>query len=914
MAEEIVFVINLKTGQPIKTLGELRKNTKDLRKELDGVKVGTKRFNELKGAITSNRTAIRNFNREINKSKPIAQRFTEGLNKSFTQLGGVIAGAFAIRSIINFGKEIFELNALISDLQADVRKTTGLTASEVDALTDALKRLDTRTPIEGLLEIATVAGRLNIAKDDILDFTEAVDKAFVALGDELEGTAEDVATDLAKISGVFGIEAVEGAAEGINIVGSAINALSANTKASAKEIVNFTKRLAGVAAQAGISVGDITGLAATLEEAGLTTEKSATAITQLFVSLGKDVPKFAEIAGKSVEEFSKILEEDANEAFIQVIEGAKSSDQGLEGLSKTLDLLGIDGSRATTVIGALSGRLDDLRKNQKLGNEEAEKAVSLTEEFELKNNTLAATFDKLTNTVKNFFISSGLESGLKSLIGQTDEFLKSFTDLPGAVEQSAKRLLMEQKALIQSNFEQVKGAEELEKAIGRELTFREKQALVLNGLTKAQQETVKAALEAQDAAEEAAKVASEEADKQIKRQELLTAKQKKELEKRRKEAEKQAKLLQELEFDLREAELKNEEETLAQLDALEELRFDKQILRLKDRFGAVEGVNALLEQAQIAHEQNLLTIDKDFANKLLEQKKEEQALIDRIDEEDFEDEVAEQNAKEQRAIEALRRELEFKELSFAETQAKELELDTKRLLAGEILQDEFNARQRDRDLEEDRFQQARRESSLAASAQLFGSLAQLGKEGSEAQKAFALLQIAANTALGLSAAIAVGAASGPFPANLAAIISGVAAVTAGIISAKQALNFEEGGRLEHFGKGTLLQGASHKQGGINIFGSGGKFFGEAEGGEVIMNKKSSKMFLPTLSAMNQAGGGKKLFQGGGTLDAVIPTGGDSSISQIVQAINRIDMRPTVSVKEINDVNTRVTEISERGSL
>jgi tubulin-specific chaperone A len=133
-------------------------------------------------------------------------------------LGSVIAGAFAVRGLINFGKEIFELNALISDLQADVQKTTGLTAGEVDNLTESLTRLDTRTPIEGLLEIATVAGRLDIAKDDILDFTREVDKAFVALGDELEGTAEDVATDLARISGVFGVEEVEGAAEAINPV------------------------------------------------------------------------------------------------------------------------------------------------------------------------------------------------------------------------------------------------------------------------------------------------------------------------------------------------------------------------------------------------------------------------------------------------------------------------------------------------------------------------------------------------------------------------------------------------------------------------------------------------------------------------------------------------------------------------
>ena len=44
-------------------------------------------------------------------------------------------------------------------------------------------------------DIAIVAGKLGVAKDDIIGFTEATDKLVVALGDEL-GNADEITTQL----------------------------------------------------------------------------------------------------------------------------------------------------------------------------------------------------------------------------------------------------------------------------------------------------------------------------------------------------------------------------------------------------------------------------------------------------------------------------------------------------------------------------------------------------------------------------------------------------------------------------------------------------------------------------------------------------------------------------------------------
>ena len=63
-----------------------------------------------------------------------------------------------------------------------------------------------------------------------------------------------------------------------------------------------------------------------------------------------------------------------------------------------------------------------------------------------------------------------------------------------------------------------------------------------------------------------------------------------------------------------------------------------------------------------------------------------------------------------------------------------------------------------------------------------------------------------------------------------------------------------------FKKGGMIDGKSHEQGGEK-FAVGGRVV-ELEGGEAVINRRSSAMFRPALSAMNQAGGGVKFADGG----------------------------------------------------
>ena len=69
-----------------------------------------------------------------------------------------------------------------------------------------------------------------------------------------------------------------------------------------------------------------------------------------------------------------------------------------------------------------------------------------------------------------------------------------------------------------------------------------------------------------------------------------------------------------------------------------------------------------------------------------------------------------------------------------------------------------------------------------------------------------------------------------------------------------------GGMIEEYAHGGMVHGKSHAQGGEK-FAVGGRVV-ELEGGEAVINKRSTSMFRNQLSAMNVAGGGVKFADGG----------------------------------------------------
>ncbi|WP_375586562.1 phage tail tape measure protein [Cyclobacterium xiamenense] len=278
---------------------------------------------------------------------------------------------------------------------ADVMKTTNMTKEEVRELNEELRKIDTRTSQNDLLGLSRVAGKLGIqGKDDILGFVRASDQIGVALSEDLGGDVEAAITQVGKLVDIFKIAEDVPLEDALLKVGSAINELGMASTANEGFIVEFTRRMAGVGPLANVSITDLMGMAATLDSLGQTSEVSTTALSKLFLEMAKNADVFARYASMDAAGFRELLNTDANEAFLRVLDGVRNNADGLTNLADTLGDLGQDGGRVIGVLGSLANNTEKLRQQQELSNQAFERGTGITEEFGIKNETAQAQLDK----------------------------------------------------------------------------------------------------------------------------------------------------------------------------------------------------------------------------------------------------------------------------------------------------------------------------------------------------------------------------------------------------------------------------------------------------------------------------------------------------------------------------------------
>ena len=147
---------------------------------------------------------------------------------------------------------------------------------------------------------------------------------------------------------------------------------------------------------------------------------------------------------------------------------------------------------------------------------------------------------------------------------------------------------------------------------------------------------------------------------------------------------------------------------------------------------------------------------------------------------------------------------------------------------------------------------------LESRAQVIGGLANLFGRESVLGKIFAAAEIVNTTAMQAGKAFAQAAvfASNPLTAPLAINAN----IQGGIIIASGAAQLAKLVAPKAKAADGMLIGNSHANGGIPIGTPGGMI--EAEGGEVIINRKSSAMYRGLLSDINTAGGGVRFANGG----------------------------------------------------
>lgn len=186
-------------------------------------------------------------------------------------------------------------------------------------------------------------------------------------------------------------------------------------------------------------------------------------------------------------------------------------------------------------------------------------------------------------------------------------------------------------------------------------------------------------------------------------------------------------------------------------------------------------------------------------------------------------------------------------------------------------------------------------SAMNALSGLLGEFSEESKAAAVASKALALGEIAIKTGVALAGGIAQASAAGPFPANLAAIVTTVATVLANIATATKMVKsakFATGGYVSGEGTGTSDS--------INA---------QLSNGESVLTARATSMFSPILSPLNQMGGGVPIVA---TQTANQVQGEEMLARAFAKGMSEADIR--VGVDEITRVQNRVRVVENLGAL
>lgn len=369
-------LMSLASGEKTAAL-EIRRQMKSLKKDIEEVK------GESSGLMKIWKTAVRNIATYI----------------------GVFAGFNMVKSKI---MEVMKSNLQLSDSIAQVQKVTGLTRKEVDQLNRSFTKLDTRTALTQLNELAYSAGKMGLGKyglEQVEGFVRATNQLQVALGDDLGNSVDEAITPLAKLAENLGLIQKMGVEKSMMAIGSSINELSQTTTAVGANIVDFARRVQPAAQMIGLTADQILALGSASDAFGVSSEISATAFTKFLAAYRTNTAEIEKILNMVPGTLDKFFDEGRTMDGLLAIFQRMHDIGDLRYLQEAFKALGSEGSRMFTTFGAFSKNIDMFREHLATSTQAFAEATSVTREYELVQNTAAGIMERANNIWEKAFVN-----------------------------------------------------------------------------------------------------------------------------------------------------------------------------------------------------------------------------------------------------------------------------------------------------------------------------------------------------------------------------------------------------------------------------------------------------------------------------------------------------------------------------
>lgn len=410
-------------------LGKTFASDPNLKKKQQDVKILQEQIDKLTGSVHKQNgawnTAMKNLSAYV------------GLFAAFNKAKELVTGAI---------KKNFEYSGSLTD----IRKVSGLTMEQVKQLSTELAKIDTRTSVDGLAQLAYQGAKLGMGKygvEGMAQFVRAADQINVAIGEEM---GEEALPALSKMVEVMGLIPKMGIEKAMEATGSAMFKLSSTSTSTSNDIVEFSKRLTGVARTAGITTDQLLALGSASSSMMLMPEVASTAMGKFIVALQKNHNLIAKELGIPDETIKNLYASGhAMDAIVLVLE--KMRDKGnMNALGGIFKDLGSDGQRLVTAMVTMSKNVDMLKDHLYESQEAFEEASAVTDEYNMQQQSAIGILERANNLWEKAFVNPDGVDAVKDMAEWWYEMSQTMTSSPllkGTLQVALQMVLVALKAV-----------------------------------------------------------------------------------------------------------------------------------------------------------------------------------------------------------------------------------------------------------------------------------------------------------------------------------------------------------------------------------------------------------------------------------------------------------------------------------
>ena len=403
------------------SIEELKKAYKQLEDELN-------KINTADPAFKNKQKDLKALKKQIDEVTGAANKQSSSWSTAAKNLVAYVGLFGAFNTLKSKLTEVLNLNFKYSDSLANIRKVSNMSMKSVNELSNQLAKLDTRTSLEGLTQLAYMGSRLGMSKygvQGLADFAKAADRVGVALKEDL---GDDAMLILSKLVETMGDVERHGGniSDAFDAVSSSIFKLASSSTSNGATIVEFAKRLTGLAKVTHVTTEQLLALGSASDSLMLMPEVSSTAFNKFISSLWDNYRNIEDMLGMQRDSLKKDIQEGQTmTALIKVLKSI--SEENLNSLDGMFKEFGSEGSRLKQVIVAMAQNVGVLEDHLKTSTNAYKEAIAVTQEYKIQQQTAQAVLERANNMWEKAFVNPQGIDAVKEMAKLWYDFSKALT-------------------------------------------------------------------------------------------------------------------------------------------------------------------------------------------------------------------------------------------------------------------------------------------------------------------------------------------------------------------------------------------------------------------------------------------------------------------------------------------------------